>query len=237
MILREEPLLNLRGGPMRAASLTGIKFGRLTALSVAGGRTMSGRTRWAYHCKCDCGADSIVMGKNLLAGNSKSCGCLKRDLNAQCLDNVEWINPKVEVDPITNCWLWVGRCWSTGYGKLSGRGGGAALAHRVVYRRFVGIIPAKHDLDHLRRVRRCVNPAHLEPVTRSENLRRGRTGKWHRERTVCSKGHPLCGGNVIHNVRAWTNADGRKTGYATRLCRICSNARRRRRRLNAKAGA
>ena len=48
-----------------------------------------------------------------------------------------------------------------------------AVAHRVTYEALVGSIPLGLDLDHLCRVRSGANPAHLEPVTRKENLRRG----------------------------------------------------------------
>lgn len=48
-----------------------------------------------------------------------------------------------------------------------------ALAHRVYFEEYVGPIPADEQLDHLCRVRCCVNPNHLEPVSGAENVRRG----------------------------------------------------------------
>jgi len=66
-----------------------------------------------------------------------------------------------------SCWLWTGPLNPGGYGTNGGR-----LAHRVVYERLIGQIPAGLTLDHLCRVRNCVNPQHLEPVTIAENLRR-----------------------------------------------------------------
>ena len=71
-----------------------------------------------------------------------------------------------------SCWLWTAaRTTPGGYGKvkLDGR---TCLAHRVAFEELVGPIPDGLQLDHLCRVRECVNPAHLEPVTASENLRR-----------------------------------------------------------------
>lgn len=64
------------------------------------------------------------------------------------------------------CWLWVGPVWK-GYGKFAG-----TTAHRVVYLRSGGTIPEGLELDHVCRKPLCVNPKHLEPVTREENARR-----------------------------------------------------------------
>ena len=50
-------------------------------------------------------------------------------------------------------------------------------AHRVMYEQMRGPVPDDRDLDHLCRNRACGNPDHLEPVSRSENLRRGERGK------------------------------------------------------------
>lgn len=87
-------------------------------------------------------------------------------------------NPRI--DPLTHydvneegCWIWRGAVWRNGYGKTSVPVHGTRLAHRAFYVEHVGPIPDGADLDHLCRVRRCCNPAHLEPVSRSVNLTRG----------------------------------------------------------------
>lgn len=90
------------------------------------------------------------------------------------------------------CWLWTGGRHSTGYGSDGGR-----LAHRVVYELLVGPIPRGLQLDHLCRVRLCVRPDHLEPVTQAENIQRGDSPSAIASRTGhCRRGHKLAGGNL-----------------------------------------
>jgi hypothetical protein len=60
----------------RVVDLTGQRFGRLTVLHRAS-RQPDGRARWA--CQCVCGRESVVDGKSLRSGNTRSCGCLSRD--------------------------------------------------------------------------------------------------------------------------------------------------------------
>lgn len=70
------------------------------------------------------------------------------------------------------CWLWTGPMFWNGYGHISAATFGTTLAHRAFYEAHRGPI-TERDLDHLCRVRGCVNPDHLEPVTHSENIIRG----------------------------------------------------------------
>lgn len=72
-----------------------------------------------------------------------------------------------------SCWIWTGAInVAIGYGKLY-RDGRDQYAHRWSYELFVG--PIKHglEIDHLCRVRSCVNPKHLEAVTHQVNMSRG----------------------------------------------------------------
>jgi len=72
----------------------------------------------------------------------------------------------------TPCWIWQLTICEDGYGKTSVRSI-SKNAHRVYYERRFGLIPDDCVLDHLCRVRCCVNPEHLEPVSALENTRRG----------------------------------------------------------------
>lgn len=141
-------------------------------------------------------------------------------------------------EPNSGCWLWIGSLTGTGYGGIcTGRPrvgkSTKEVAHRVAYKLFKGPIPEGLDLDHLCRVRSCVNPDHLEPVTRSENLKRGLGGRLRVRPSHCVHGHELTDSNtvVVHN-RALN-----KTFRICHECKLISNrkgkARKRQERLNA----
>lgn len=75
----------------------------------------------------------------------------------------------------SGCWLWQGATDAKGYGRLERDG--HYLAHRWYYEQRHGPGSAGAQLDHRCRVPSCVNPDHLEPVTGTENVRRGRSAK------------------------------------------------------------
>lgn len=75
-----------------------------------------------------------------------------------------------KVNKTGDCWLWTG--WRTnGYGRFTTNGKNWR-AHRFAFEEMRGPIPEGLQLDHLCRVRHCVNPDHLEPVTRQQNMLR-----------------------------------------------------------------
>lgn len=122
----------------------------------------------------------------------------------------------------TPCWLWQGSRSPGGYGQVR-VDRKLKSVHRVIYELLVSPIPEGLDLDHLCRNRACCNPNHLEPVTRSENLRRGLTGKFEpgkgvgdrqKAKTHCPQGHPYDEGNTHHYK-------------SQRYCRTCSRERNR----------
>lgn len=124
------------------------------------------------------------------------------------------------------CWLWQGALTTTGYGsfKAAGWPGGA---HRISYLLLVGPVPEGLVLDHLCRVRNCVNPAHLEPVTSAENTARGLKAK----RTHCMRGHLFTEESTI------VRTDGRTCRICQRTVRSPEAVRRARERRQAARGA
>jgi len=93
-------------------------------------------------------------------------------------------------EPNSGCWIWIGalsRAFN-GYGKFWD-GTKKVMAHRFAYEHIKGPIPDNLELDHLCRLRCCVNPDHLEPVTSKENSQRGNVGLPQREKTHCPAGH------------------------------------------------
>src|SRR5262247_3954687 len=80
-------------------------------------------------------------------------------------------------EPNSACLLWVAGALHNGYGSIrvsvGRRRSRAMLAHRVAYELTRGPIPVGLQLDHLCRVRSCINPQHLEAVPQRVNLLRG----------------------------------------------------------------
>lgn len=80
----------------------------------------------------------------------------------------------------TGCWRWTKALTTVGYGHFH-YAGRYYQAHRLMYGLVKGPTKAA-TIDHLCRNRWCVNPAHLEPVTHRENIRRGQGTRLNPER-------------------------------------------------------
>jgi len=116
------------------------------------------------------------------------------------------------VDKTDGCWLWKGSLSTLGYARwrLDGRQQGA---HRIAYEALVGPVPEGLELDHLCRVRHCVNPAHLEPVTHRDNVLRGTSFiAENAAKTHCPQGHEYTPENTYRIPSDPTR----------RYCRACS---------------
>jgi hypothetical protein len=138
----------------------------------------------------------------------------------------------------TPCLLWEGVRESSGYGQLKAGPNRNKRAHRVIYEALYGPVPTGLDLDHVChnedrscpggptcQHRACINPFHLEPVTRRVNFMRGRASppQINALKTHCVHGHEL---NEANTYR-WRGS---------RLCRVCNrrNASHYSRRLRAR---
>lgn len=115
-----------------------------------------------------------------------------------------------KVDKTDSCWLWTGALHDLGYARFQSDGK-RVYAHRYSYELVNGSIPDGLTIDHLCRVRHCVNPDHLEAVTHRENLRRSafQVTSINASKTHCPRGHRYSG----RDKRGW------------RECRQCQKAR------------
>lgn len=119
----------------------------------------------------------------------------------------------------TGCWEWTAGRTTGGYGAVR-MPGTASAAHRAMYVLLVGPVPDGLHLDHLCRVRHCVNPDHLEPVTQAENNRRAAAAVTH-----CPRGH------------AYTESNTYRRNRGSRDCRACNRDRANARYRSRKAAA
>jgi hypothetical protein len=139
------------------------------------------------------------------------------------------------VNKSDGCWLWTAGRRKNGYGDFTLPPKRSALAHRVAYELTNGPIPDGLHLDHLCRVRHCVNPAHLEPVTAAENKARGMSPlAINARKTHCVRGH-LITGQVRARFRRCLQCHRdrelqrvrtrRERGVIRRACHSCNKVR------------
>jgi HNH endonuclease len=121
-----------------------------------------------------------------------------------------YLRNKIKLNCKTGCWLWTGALTSKGYGSVGiPKTKKTTTAHAAVYELLVGPLPKGTQHDHLCRVRHCVNPEHLEPVTCKVNVLRGETiAARNAAKTKCKHGHSL--------KDAYIRPDG-----GGRQCRTC----------------
>lgn len=106
---------------------------------------------------------------------------------------LERIKLYAPLDAESGCWIWQRSIQANGYARMTVKGE-RHYVHRLAYELLVGPIPEGLHLDHLCRNRACCNPAHLEPVTCLENVRRGQGNG---SQTHCPQGHPYEGDNLV----------------------------------------
>jgi hypothetical protein len=125
-------------------------------------------------------------------------------------------------EPNSGCWLWLMKLTSFGYGQIKVRGK-PSRAHRISYELYRGPIPDDLGLDHLCRIKSCVNPFHLEPVPQKTNVLRGiGLTSINAKKTHCIHGHAFDEQNT--RLKRWRN-------FTMRVCRECNRLKSRKYRL------
>lgn len=72
--MKLDPIVN----PTRIHNITGMVFGKLTVISIAGKRTYKAGMATYFHCACECGARITVQRTNLVYGTKRCCGCSQK---------------------------------------------------------------------------------------------------------------------------------------------------------------
>lgn len=139
---------------------------------------------------------------------------------------------KLEMITESGCWVWMACCNGNGYGRF-GLSGRTVYAHRFAFELLRGPIPPGLEIDHLCRVRSCVNPYHMEAVTDRVNTLRGESvSALHHRKSKCSNGHALTGDNVRIEF-------SKISKYGRRRCKQCArdyDAKKRALRHTARSG-
>lgn len=116
------------------------------------------------------------------------------------------------------CWLWNRAVDRYGYARF--KANGEVLGHRFAYLTWRGPIARNLTIDHLCRVRRCVNPEHLQCVSALENTMRGQSFVVaNAAKTHCPKGHPYDEKNTFWFITARSASEREQWGRGCRICR------------------
>lgn len=132
------------------------------------------------------------------------------------LKKVPTLEHKITRIPFSGCWLWTGGTNGKGYGiYYTTRGSNKYIVlHRAFYMYYKGEIPDGLCLDHLCRVKCCVNPDHLEAVTVGENTMRGiGFAPMNAKKTHCAKGHEYSATNTHHRLTGGRECKQCKTDW------------------------
>src|SRR3990167_5527343 len=122
-------------------------------------------------CHCGCGEKTKIAPRS-----QTDIGWEKgKPIRYRCGHSTR-LSPLEYIIDSAGCWIWQRSKDRGGYGKVNVKGK-ILRAHRIYYEKHKGIIPKGLQIDHLCRVPACVNPDHLEPVTGTENYRRGKSTK------------------------------------------------------------
>ena len=146
------------------------------------------------YCSAECYRKSRIGRKMPEATRIKLQQSMKQSLARKRVPAVERFEKYFRKDE--GWWLWTGGLLHIGYGAFTAEDRKSVRAHRFSYEIYIGEIPKGLTLDHLCRVRSCVNPSHLEPVTIKENLMRSSNFvAINAKKTHCKNGHEFTEGS------------------------------------------
>lgn len=204
----------------KAVDITGMRFGRLTAVR----REYCHKTRgWHWRCACDCGTEIVAWLGNLRKGNTKSCGCLKRDTTrARSITHGD----KGSSEYMT--WAdMIGRCHRPAHKTFANYGGrGIAVCRRWrKFENFLADMGRRPSIQHsIERVdnNKGYSPENCTWATRQEQCRNRRTN-----RVIDTPKGPmlLCEAEEISGISASTLWKRLKRGWPVKRLFDPSNRR------------
>ena len=192
----------------------GLCSAHLSRLRRHGDPAHGGPLRGQHPAVCtfpECGRESDALGLCVGHYTQQIRGHELTKLRADIDDEERFFSHVTKTD---TCWLWdTTPRWGKGYGYFRPTGGEYIGAHRWSYEHANGPRgPGEEDLvvDHICFVRRCVNPDHLQLLTRSANAARQQRAL----SDTCAKGHL----RTPENTYLYT----RKDGSVERKCAECT---------------